>query len=140
MTSVDYARVVADMAATEGQSTRVQGTKHFAAAATTHGATSWLMDTGASIHLIGAAYIKHLKKHIKQAAEPLSLLGADGPIETRDEIQLYLQSLDRTLDAYILPNSQPAISVGRLVIDMGYGFSCRHSAHTQRTRISTYHQ
>ncbi len=82
----------------------------------------WLMDTGSGVDLISRATIAALTQHITKSSEPLALTTANGDIDATDEITLFVNCIKMMIQLHVLPNTPNVLSVGRRVVEEGFGF------------------
>ena len=124
VTCDDFACVIAEAASqSDPNASKVLGRFYAVVSEFKDGLISWLLDTGASDHLVSKKALGGMKKRIRTAAQPLTLQTANGNIPVSDCIDLQLDSLDAAISAYVLKNSEDsALSPGRLVVDHGFDF------------------
>ena len=80
------------------------------------------MDTGAGVDLISRATVAALTQHITKSSEPLALTTANGDIDATDEITLFVNCIKMMIQLHVLPNTPNVLSVGRRVVEEGFGF------------------
>lgn len=95
------------------------------------GVKSWLIDTGASAHLIGCSYLRPSDKHIRKAEESITLATVKGS-ETLDEvIDISFDILKPKLTAYVAKDDcPPTLSAGFLCEAEGWDFWWPVFSHT----------
>ena len=69
---------------------------------------------------------KDERHKIRKADTPLIFITADGEVPCDKVIATDIQQLGITRDMYVMKDSPNVISIGRLVIDNGYGFIWKH--------------
>ncbi len=84
--------------------------------------TPWLMDTGSGVDIISRATIAALSQHITKSSTPMTLLTANGELDATDEIELFVNCIKQNLRMLALPDTPNVISVGRRVVEDGFGF------------------
>ena len=94
------------------------------------GVTKWLLDTGASHHLVGKQWLTNVKQNMYKVKVPLCLTTANKNISVDDCIDIQVKAIDEDITAYCLPDCPPALAVGRLTIERGYDFWLPAWSHT----------
>lgn len=76
---------------------------------------SFIVDSGASFNLISECDLTQLEQDTIRSAEQFQrLITADDEIVAEQEVDVYCQDLDLTVTAYLVPNTPPLLSLGRL--------------------------
>ncbi len=74
----------------------------------------YMMDSGSTFHLICWKHLREQEKQNIRNCRPCMLNTANGKVKVDKEVDIYIYELDLTLTAYILDDSLPILSVGRL--------------------------
>jgi hypothetical protein len=83
----------------------------------------YLVDSGASYHLISAKYLtKAEKKSLRKLPKPMPFGTANGETIGEQSAKVYVQMLQITVDAIVLDNCPPLLSLGTLCKYDGYSF------------------
>ena len=83
----------------------------------------FICDTGASYHIIGKKFMTRQEhQNIREADVPVILKTANGDIVANFVTDIYVKQLGRTVEAYVLKDSPPLISMGKLRREFGYRF------------------
>ena len=89
----------------------------------TTGPTSWLVDSGAAVDLVRSRDIPaEMSPMYGMAERPISLSTANGLIESKETVALQIPSIGETIDAYVVEDTPPVLSLGRMCMKMGYSF------------------
>ena len=79
----------------------------------------WLVDTGAGAHFVGRKYLTQQQIDAVVSLDPIRLAIANGVISADKGAWLYVDELELWIMAYILEDSPPALSAGRLCRESG---------------------
>ena len=74
----------------------------------------WLVDTGAGVHVVGRQHLTARQFKNTVTGDTVSLLIANGVVEVDQTVELFVDELGFSVWVYVLPDSPPALSVGRL--------------------------
>jgi hypothetical protein len=78
----------------------------------------WLMDTGCARDLIGKKMAEGYEK--AQLPRPFTFTTANGSVKSYQSIPMQSQSLECTINPYLLPETPAVLSVGRRCMEEGY--------------------
>ena len=86
------------------------------AACVAHNPREYVVDSGASFHLISRKDLtKRELQTVRPAEEPQTLATANGVVQATQEAEIYAKDLDLIVRALILEDVPPVLSLGRLV-------------------------
>ena len=81
-----------------------------------------IVDSGAACHLIAERLVKMFPDYIRKMSQVIELATASGPSRAENEIQYGIAQLPEPIVAIILPDTPTVLSLGMLVIDLGWHF------------------
>ena len=82
-----------------------------------------MMDSGNTFHFNCWKYLRdEEKKTVRKTSRPVRLSTANGKIEVDTVVDIYIDELDVTVEAFVLEDSPPILSIGRLC--KHHGFAC----------------
>ena len=108
-----------------------------AAAASSEG-RQFIIDTGASLHCIGAELLTdEERKTMRLLARPQRMDTASGEVVATHEVTVYVRELGISVSALVMPDSPPLLSVGLLVkdLDMAFAFDHRGAVLTRKSGV-----
>lgn len=82
----------------------------------------YIIDSGASYHLVSKNNLSSSEKATIEKCEPLSLQSANGIVTARQTAQIFIKELGIWVRAYILSNTPSLISLGKLCKDHGFKY------------------
>ena len=75
----------------------------------------YLLDSGASFHLIAWKYLRYEeKKTYRKAEQSITMTTANGNVTAIYIVTIYVQTIDKHVDAYLLDDVVPVLSMGLL--------------------------
>ena len=74
----------------------------------------WLVDTGAGQHVVGKSHLTKQQLASMVKSDPITLVTASGVIIVYQIVEFHVDELGFAIWAYVLPESPPALSAGRL--------------------------
>ena len=92
-----------------------------------------LLDSGASFNIIGRAELTRAEWATRKSIPPITLNTAAGQIVVDETVEVYVRELDATFVFLLLPECQPALSMGQLADD--YDFSWKRVDGVKTMRI-----
>ena len=82
------------------------------------GTRTYVVDSGASYHIMSNSDLtEHERESIRKLNPPIPLQTANGLIQAKSAVKIHIIELDLEVEALILPNSPPLLSLGRLCCD-----------------------
>ena len=89
-------------------------------ACTAKSSREYVVDSGASFHLISKADLTKAERiTLRHAKDVQYLATANGQVVAREEVDVYVQDLDLTVTALVLTDVPPILSLGKLVRSHG---------------------
>ena len=85
----------------------------------------YLLDSGASFHLISWQYLRYDEKETyrpRVIESPITLTTANGPVTAAYEVTVYVEMIDRHVEAYLLEDVVPVLSMGLICKDHSLKF------------------
>ena len=84
------------------------------------GSRKYMMDSGSTSHLICWKYLQEQEKQHVRSCRPCILNTANGKVKVDKEVDIFIIELDIWIVAYILLDSPPILSVGKLCRQEGF--------------------
>ena len=96
----------------------------------------WLSDSGAGVHIVGKQLLGSEAKIVYKSSRTIRLNTANGKVDCNECVWLRIPSLDRNIEAVVVPKGPRALSLGRLVED-GFELEWKDgtSPPTRKTRM-----
>ena len=104
------------------------------AASASHQFKRWLLDTGASQHMVPRHSVR--QDDLYKATKPILIKTANGIVEVKKRAQVYIPTLGVRVEAIVLQSTPPALSIGRLV---DLGFRVRLESHRRSAQAYVPH-
>ncbi len=82
----------------------------------------WLVDTGSGHDLASAKHIQHTQHELSTREVAMWLSTANGTTQVKEDALIDIHPLGETMDALVLDNTPPVLSVGKRVVRHGYSF------------------
>ena len=93
---------------------------------------TFLVDSGSTFHLIAwKSLTQKERKSVRKVADPLTLNTANGAVLAEYVVKVWIAQLERLVEAFILKNVPPVLSLGKLCIEDKLTFVwrfCKHPA------------